>query len=73
MGHVTGVFNARISSLDALEDWVERDQAPAELLAVDANDATAGRTRPVCHYPQWPRYRGSGSLDEAGSFACVNP
>jgi feruloyl esterase len=73
MGHVTGVFNARISSLDALEAWVERGQAPGELVASDANEATAGRTRPVCHYPDWPRYRGSGSLNEAGSFACVSP
>jgi pimeloyl-ACP methyl ester carboxylesterase len=73
MGHVTGVFNARISTLDALEAWVERGQAPGELLATDANDATADRTRPVCRYPDWPRYDGSGSLDEAGNFACVSP
>lgn len=73
MGHVTGVFNARISSLDALEAWVEQGRAPGELVATDANSATAGRSRPVCHYPQWPRYRGTGSLDEAGSFVCVNP
>jgi feruloyl esterase len=73
MGHVTGVFNARISSLDYLEAWVERGQAPGELVATDANAETAGRSRPVCHYPQWPRYKGSGDLNAAASFACVNP
>jgi pimeloyl-ACP methyl ester carboxylesterase len=73
MGHVTGVFNARIAMLDALEAWVEKGQAPGELTAVDVNKATAGRTRPVCLYPQWPRYKGSGSLDDAKSFSCVNP
>lgn len=73
MGHVTGVFNARISTLDALEAWVERGQAPGELRATDANEATAGRSRPVCRYPDWPRYRGSGSLNDAGSFSCVSP
>jgi Tannase and feruloyl esterase len=73
MGHVTGVFNARISTLDALEAWVEHGQAPAELVASDANDATAGRTRPVCRYPQWPRYNGSGNANEARNFTCVNP
>jgi feruloyl esterase len=73
MGHVTGVFNARIASLDALEAWVERGEAPGQLVASDANEGTAGRTRPVCHYPEWPRYRGSGSLDEARSFQCVRP
>jgi pimeloyl-ACP methyl ester carboxylesterase len=71
MGHVTGVFNGRIASLDALEAWVENGNAPGELVATDANQATAGRSRPVCHYPEWPRYRGSGSLDEARSFSCV--
>jgi feruloyl esterase len=72
MGHVTGPFNARLSSLDALEAWVERGQAPGELVAVDANEQTAGRTRPVCHYPGWPRYNGRGDIDDAGSFSCVN-
>lgn len=73
MGHVTGVFNARISSLDYLEAWVERGQAPGELLATDANEASAGRTRPVCPYPEWPRFRGSGGMDEANGFSCVSP
>lgn len=73
MGHVTGVFNARISSLDALEAWVERGQPPGELVASDANDATAGRTRPVCRYPNWPRYDGSGNLNDARNFDCVPP
>lgn len=71
MGHVTGVFNARIASLDALEAWVERGQAPGELIAVDANADTAGRTRPVCHYPEWPRYNVRGDINAASSFTCV--
>jgi pimeloyl-ACP methyl ester carboxylesterase len=71
MGHVTGTFNARISSLDALEAWVERGQAPGELIATDVNQATTGRTRPVCHYPEWPRYNGRGDINSANSFTCV--
>jgi feruloyl esterase len=71
MGHVTGVFNARLSSLDALEAWVEQGVAPGELLASDANQATAGRTRPVCLYPAWPKYDGTGDLNVAASFSCV--
>jgi pimeloyl-ACP methyl ester carboxylesterase len=72
MGHVTGVFNARISTLDALEAWVERGEAPSALVAIDENQATAGRTRPVCHYPEWPRYNGRGDINDAESFSCVN-
>jgi len=71
MGHTTGVFNARIAALDALEGWVEHDRAPGALLATDANEPTRGRTRPVCRYPEWPKYRGQGSLGKAGSFDCV--
>ncbi|NNE35690.1 MAG: tannase/feruloyl esterase family alpha/beta hydrolase, partial [Rhodothermales bacterium] len=73
MGHVTGVFNARISTLEHLEAWVEDGAAPGELLAIDVNETTSGRTRPVCRYPQWPRYDGSGSLNDSGNFDCVNP
>ena len=71
MGHVTGVFNARISSLDVLEAWVERGQIPGELIAIDENQATSGRTRPVCHYPEWPRYNGRGDINRAENFSCV--
>lgn len=71
MGHVTGVFNARLASLDALEAWVERGEAPDTLLASDANPDTRGRTRPVCHYPAWPQYDGNGDIDSAASFTCV--
>jgi feruloyl esterase len=71
MGHVTGVFNARLASLDALEAWVEEGDAPRELSAIDANQATLGRTRPVCLYPAWPKYSGTGDLNQAASFSCV--
>jgi len=71
MGHVTGVFNARLDSLSALEAWVERGEAPGELQASDANPATAGRSRPVCRYPAWPRHLGAGDINSASSFACV--
>ena len=71
-GHVTGVFNGRLSSLDALENWVEKGVAPGDMLATDANKDTAGRTRPVCLYPAWPHYDGKGDLNAAASFACQN-
>ncbi len=72
MGHVTGVFNARVSSLEALENWVEKGVAPGDLLATDASKDTAGRTRPVCQYPAWPHYDGKGDINQAASFSCGN-
>jgi len=72
MGHVTGPFSARVPTLAALEAWVEKGEAPTTLVAVDASDDQAGRTRPVCEYPGWPRYRGAGDPGAASSFDCVS-
>jgi hypothetical protein len=33
--------------------------------------ASAGRTRPLCLYPAWPRYKGTGDLNAASSFVCT--
>lgn len=56
--------------LTALEDWVERDAAPAEVIA---RNPVTGRTRPLCPYPQVARYDGDGSTDDAANFNCVAP
>lgn len=71
MGHGTGVFIPNWDSLAALEGWVEGGLAPATAVAVDAVPATYGRTRPLCQYPSWPKYGGSGSLDAAINYSCV--
>ncbi|MEN8160440.1 MAG: tannase/feruloyl esterase family alpha/beta hydrolase, partial [Myxococcota bacterium] len=60
--------------LGALDDWVERGRAPEQIPA-EHRDASGRvtRTRPLCAYPRTARYRGSGSIDAAGSFECVGP
>jgi pimeloyl-ACP methyl ester carboxylesterase len=58
LGHGMGPFNAKYDGLKALEDWVEKRQAPGTLRAVDENPKTFGRTRPMCVYPAWPKYSG---------------
>ncbi|MFC7401716.1 tannase/feruloyl esterase family alpha/beta hydrolase [Citricoccus sp. GCM10030269] len=70
LGHGFGPFNATWDGLGVLSSWVEEDQAPQTLTAVDANEGT-DRTRPMCQYPAWPEYQGSGSEDSAASFDCV--
>ena len=70
-GHaVSTVFNAAWDSLTALEQWVEQDVAPSPQVVADSV-GVPGRTRPLCEYPTWPRYSGSGDVNAAGSFACV--
>jgi feruloyl esterase len=71
-GHVFGkAFTAAWDSLTALENWVERDRAPVAQVISDINSATRGRTRPLCEYPTWPKYNGTGDVNVAASFGCV--
>ena len=73
-GHGTG-FKATggMPLLAALEGWVQNGVAPGTLTAVDTNKNAAGRTRPLCQYPTWPKYDGKGDPDRATSFRCVKP
>ncbi len=72
-GHGFGQFNAKFDSLGALQQWVERGQAPAGLTAIDGNPGpNANRTRPLCEWPKWPKFTGTpGSEHSAASFTCV--
>jgi Tannase and feruloyl esterase len=70
LSHGFGPFNAKYDGLAALDSWVETGSAPSTLIASDGNPG-ANRTRPMCLYPAWPRYRGSGPENEAASFRCV--
>jgi feruloyl esterase len=67
-----GPFNAKYDGLKVLEEWTEKGQAPGTLIAVDESPATKGRTRPMCVYPAWPKYDGSGLVDAASSYRCVD-
>jgi hypothetical protein len=72
-GHGNGVFNAKFDSLGALDGWVTRKQSPDTLVGIDGNAATEGRTRPLCIYPAWPKYNGSGDVNAWSSFTCAAP
>lgn len=72
-GHAaSSVFNASWDSVTALEDWVERGTAPVNPVVADTA-GVPGRTRPLCEYPAWPRYLGSGDVNLAASFECHRP
>jgi hypothetical protein len=66
----SAVFNAAWDSLTALEHWVDNGDAPANQVVTDVA-GVPGRTRPLCEYPLWPGYVGTGSVDSAASFSCV--
>jgi hypothetical protein len=62
-----------VDLLDAIDSWADRSVAPGTLVQV-AQDAkppfAVTGSRPMCRYPEWPRYMG-GSPKDAASFSCV--
>ena len=71
-GHGNGAFNLSFDSLTALDQWVTKGAAPRNPIAYDGNPTTAGRSMPLCQYPQWPRYTGMGDPNSATSYTCVS-
>jgi hypothetical protein len=70
-GHAAStVFNAAWDSLTTLENWVERGATPGPQVVADTA-GVAGRTRPLCEYPTFPRYTGTGDVNAAASFTCA--
>lgn len=71
-GHsISTVFNVGWDQLTALENWVERGQDPATNQVVIDTVGVPGRTRPLCLFPSWPRYRGAGDVNSAASYSCA--
>ena len=70
-GHaVSSVFNAAWDSLTTLENWVEKGVAPPPQLVADTA-GVPGRTRPLCDYPTWAKYKGAGDINSAQSYTCA--
>jgi feruloyl esterase len=68
MGHCAGgPATDQFDALSALQDWVEKHQAPDRIAA--QGRAFPGVTRPLCAYPKVARYQGGDASSEA-SFAC---
>jgi feruloyl esterase len=72
MGHCGGGEGPNtFDPVAALDQWVEHGKAPDAMMASHSTDGKVDRTRPLCPYPRVARYRGTGSIDEAASFACT--
>jgi feruloyl esterase len=68
---LSNTFNASWDRLTALETWVEQGKAPGEDEVVTDMSGVPGRTRPLCRYPHWPKYRGAGDMNAAASYVCT--
>lgn len=70
MGHCSGGPGATaFDSLDVLDAWVERGQAPARIEA--RSTTTPIFSRPLCPYPQTAEYAGTGERTLASNWRCV--
>jgi len=56
--------------LGVMRRWIERGEAPTEVIASRVEHGTVVRTRPLCPYPQEATYTGRGSTNEARNFVC---
>ena len=60
----------------ALEEWVEKGTAPAQIIATKYKDndrhKPAEMTRPLCPYPKIARYKGTGNTNDYTNFACTD-
>ena len=59
-------------SLTALENWVEKGQAPEKLITGRLSNGVVERTRPVFPYPVLARYSGKGDPKQADNFVPVD-
>jgi feruloyl esterase len=74
MGHRQGGDGPDVyDKVGTLEQWVEHGKAPDVIVASHMRDGKADRTRSLCPYPQVAKYKGTGSIDAAASFACSAP
>jgi Tannase and feruloyl esterase len=60
--------------LGAVSAWVEKGEAPKGLRLLDTDSKppfAVKRSRPLCEWPLWPRYRGIGDSDVSVTFECT--
>ena len=73
----TGTAQPRYADLmGALVNWVEKGTAPDSLVQTWEEALppyTVLRARPLCRYPRYPRYKGSGAASDANSYTCAMP
>jgi feruloyl esterase len=71
MGHCRGGDGTDTFDVAAaLDGWVTTGMAPTSIPASRVRDGKVDRTRPLCAYPQYAAYKGSGSIDDAANFEC---
>ncbi len=66
-----GVGCEQTDWLTPLVNWVEKGVAPGILTGARIEKGVTVRTRPLCVYPEVPRYKGQGDVARAENFTCA--
>jgi hypothetical protein len=71
VGHCAGGPGPQPQGLfEAVVDWVEKGKAPERILATRTSGGVVTQSRPLCPYPGFARWTGTGSTDDAANFVC---
>ena len=71
MGHCSGGEGPyAFDTIGTLEKWREENIAPSQIMG---SNPQSGLTRPLCPFPQYAEYDGSGSLADASNWSCKEP
>jgi feruloyl esterase len=72
VGHCAGGPGTdNFDKMAAIEQWAREGSSPAHIIAAHLTNGTSDRTRPLCPYGQYARYKGTGSTDDAANFQCA--
>lgn len=68
---------AEYSLMRALERWVEQGVPPDQIISTQFSSGsgpsgTIAMQRPLCPYPKFAHYKGSGDINAAASFECAD-
>ena len=57
-------------SIGAMEAWREKGVTPTQLTGFNPQTSL---TRPICSYPQYTKYKGTGNIKDAANWTCAAP
>jgi feruloyl esterase len=57
-------------TIGTMESWREKNVTPTQMMGFNP---ASSLSRPICSYPQAPKYKGSGNIKDASNWSCAAP
>jgi len=57
-------------SIGTMEAWREKSVTPTQMTGFNTRSSLS---RPICAYPQYAKYKGSGNIKDASNWSCAAP